>query len=390
MTTSRRSFLGAAAATGGTLLFGNTPPLRAAERRRVAPFDGVGRAPRALDILILGGTGFTGPHQVRYALARGHRITLLNRGRTDVSWPGSVTELTADRNEPGAVRAALAGRRWDVCIDNPTTLPFWVRDAGEALADNVDRYFFISTISVYADNSRPGMDETTALARYEGDDPLKETMETYTASRGRLYGPLKVASEREAERWFPGRTTIIRPGLIVGPGDATDRFTYWPARIDRGGEVLAPGDGSDPTQIIDARDLAEWTIRMAEEGHTGIYNATGHPRPIDELLYGVRAVTASDVQFHWAPADFLADQQVAPWSNMPVWVPQRGDNAGWSRVSIRRALDRGLTFRTLAITAADTLAWFRYLPADRQAALRAGLAPDRERELLAALKARGS
>lgn len=390
MATSRRTFVKLGAAAGGAIGLGIVPELHAAEPRvRVHPLDGIARANQPLRILILGGTGFTGPHQVRYALARGHRLTLLNRGRREVDWPAEVEELVADRNEPGAVKAALAGREWDVCIDNPTTLPVWVRDAGEALQDaNIRQYVFISTISTYADNSRPGMDENTRLAEYEGEDPLAETMESYREAGGRLYGPLKVASEREAEKWFPGRVTVIRPGLIVGPGDQSDRFTYWPVRIDRGGEILAPGDGSDPTQIIDARDLAEWTIRMAEDRRYGIYNATGRSRRIDELLYGVRAVTTSDASFTWVPQEFLIEQQVRGWSDLPVWVPNREDNAGWSRVSIQRALDAGLTFRPLATTAHDTLEWWKSLPQERRDNPVTGLTAEREREVLAAWKAR--
>lgn len=386
--TTRRTFVKLAAGAGGALGVGGVSALHAAAPVRYSPLQHVERARRQLDILILGGTGFTGPHQVRYALARGHRLTLLNRGQREVEWPGEVEELTADRNVPGSVQQALGDREWDVCIDNPTTLPHWVRDAGEVLKDRVGQYVFISTISVYSDNSVPGMDEETALAVYEGEDPLKETMETFRSSRGRLYGPLKAAAEREAEKWFPERTTVIRPGLIVGPGDQSDRFTYWPVRIDRGGEVLAPGTGEDPTQIIDARDLAEWTIRMVEERHTGIYNATGKPRSMAELLYGVRAVTTSDVTFTWVPQEFLAEQQVRGWSDMPVWVPSEPDNAGWARVSITRALERGLTFRPLAPTAADTLAWFGTLPAERQSEMLAGIEPEREREVLAAWKSR--
>ncbi len=383
---SRRTFVKVSAAAGGALMLGGPRALHA-RPLSVPALDGVEPASQSLRILILGGTGFTGPHQVRYALARGHRLTLLNRGRREVDWPTEVEELVADRNEPGAVKAALAGRTWDVCIDNPTTLPFWVRDAGEALRGNVGQYVFISTISVYADNSRAGMDEQTELARYDGEDPLTETMDTYRASQGRLYGPLKVASEREGEKWFPGKTTVIRPGLIVGPGDQSDRFTYWPIRIDRGGEILAPGTGEDPTQIIDARDLAEWTIRMVEGKHMGIYNATGKPRAMAEMLYGIRAVTTSDAQFTWVPQEFLEKHQVRGWSDMPVWVPSRPDNAGWSRVSITRALDKGLTFRPLATTAADTIEWFKTLPAERQANMVSGIKPDREREVLAAWKA---
>jgi len=232
---------------------------------------------RKLRILILGGTGFTGPHQVRYALARGHKVTLFNRGRQPHEWPGEVEELIGDRNT-GDLKV-LEGREWDVCIDNPTTLPFWVRDAGHVLSGKVGQYVFISTISVYAANDKPA-DETAAVLPYAGKDPMAETQDTLKASQGELYGPLKAISEQEAARQFPGKTTVIRPGLIVGPGDETDRFTYWPVRLSRGGEVLAPGDGTDPVQFVDARDLAEWTIRMAEARTLGVFNATGPARAL--------------------------------------------------------------------------------------------------------------
>ena len=195
-------------------------------------------AVRPLRILILGGTGFTGPHQVRYALARGHHVTLFNRGRRPQDWPGEVEELTGDRDTGDL--ASLAGREWDVCIDNPTSVPFWVRDAGTALRGRIGHYVFISTLSVYADTSRPGMDESGPLAVYRGRDVMAETRASLQADMG-LYGPLKAACETEAARQFPDITTVIRPGLIVGPGDETDRFTYWPVRIARGGEVLLPG-----------------------------------------------------------------------------------------------------------------------------------------------------
>src|ERR1700722_8164973 len=227
---------------------------------------------KSMRILILGGTGFTGPHQVAYALARGHQVTLFNRGKSPHAWPGQVEELIGDRNT-GDLKA-LEGRTWDVCIDNPTTLPFWVRDAGRVLGGKVGQYIFISTVSVYAANDKPA-DETAALLRYTGADPMAETIATLAASDRRLYGPLKAVSEAEAKRQFGAATTIIRPGLIVGPGDETDRFTYWPVRLAKGGEVLTPGDGADPVQFIDARDLAEWTIRMAETRMLGVFNATG-------------------------------------------------------------------------------------------------------------------
>src|SRR5437870_10700857 len=267
MKTTRRHFIKLSAAAGGALGFATRSTIVFAEEP-VKP----------LRILILGGTGFTGPYQVRYALSRGHKVTTFNRGKTHPGeLPKEVEQLIGDRN---GQLDALKGRKWDVVIDNPTTLPVWVRDAAEILKGNVDRYVFISTISVYSDNSKPGMDESGPLAKYEGADAMKETQATMRASNFRLYGPLKVLSEAEAEKWFPGKALIIRPGLIVGPRDETDRFTYWPVRIDRGGEVLAPGNPNDQVQFIDARDLAEWTIRMAENHETGIYNATGPAKPL--------------------------------------------------------------------------------------------------------------
>ena len=346
-----------------------------------------GRAGRPLRILILGGTGFTGPFQVRYALERGHHVTLFNRGRRTMDWPAEVEELNGDR-DIGDV-GALAGRTWDVCIDNPTSLPSWVRDVGQVLGGNVEHYVFISTLSVFADSSTPSLAETAALAQYEGDDPMQETMTTLRADMG-LYGPLKALSEAEAEKQFPGITTVIRPGLIVGPGDASDRFTYWPVRLARGGEVLAPGDGSDPIQFVDARDLAEWTIRMAEQRMFGIFNATGpdYEMSMAAMLYGIRAVTTAGASLTWVPAEFLARHDVAPWRHMPVWVPGTGETAGFARTSNAKAVAAGLSFRPLATTAADTLEWLLGQPPERQSELRAGIAPEREAEVLAAWHAR--
>jgi len=269
-------------------------------------------------------------------------------------------------------------------IDNPTSVHVWVRDVAQVLKGNVDRYVFISTISVYADNSKPN-DETGALAKYEGADAMKETRDTLIASQFKLYGPLKALSEAEAEKWFPKKTLIIRPGLIVGPGDQTDRFTYWPVRVDRGGEVMAPGAPEDPVQFIDARDLAEWTIRMVENGETGIYNATGPAKELGTggMLDGIKTALNANANFTWVSAEFLEQQKVAPWSDMPVWVPPKGEDGGLSRTSIKKALAKGLTFRPLADTARDTLSWFKTQPAERQAELKAGLKPEREKEVLA-------
>ena len=339
-------------------------------------------APKPLRILILGGTGFIGPHQVRYAQERGHTVTLFNRGKTNPGLFPNVEKLQGDR-AVGDYKA-LKGRDWDVVIDNPTTFPRWVREAGAALKGHAKHYVFISTISVYAANDTPDADETAAVGTTDTPDSEDRT------KFGQLYGPLKALSEKEAEKAFPGRATVIRPGLIVGPGDLSDRFTYWPARLARGGEVLAPGNPTDAVQIIDARDLAEFTIRVCENNTTGVYNCTGPQSPLTmaEMLGGIRAVMSTDAHLTWVDAPFLEAQQVRPWADMPVWVPPDADSKGFARRSIRRALDKGLTFRPLAVTAKDTLDFYNAEPEERKAKLRAGLDPAREKEVLAAWHAK--
>jgi 2'-hydroxyisoflavone reductase len=358
---------------------------------RLAAFTGMAQALPAMAqslkpmrLLILGGTGFIGPYQIRYALARGHHVTIFNRGRQKENWPGPVEELLGDRD--GDLKA-LEGHDWDVCIDNPTTLPVWVRDAARVLKGHVGQYIFISTISAYAANDQIA-DETAPLAAYKGDDAMAETTKSLNANF-QLYGPLKAASEKEAlKQYGEAATTIIRPPLIVGPGDSTDRFTYWPVRLARGGEILAPGDGSDPVQFIDARDLAEWTVRMAEQRTTGMFNAGGPARPITmrQMLEGIAEGIHVEPKFAWAPQDFLKANKVSAWGNMPVWFPGQGATFGFHRRDISRALAAGITYRPLPVTAADTLAWFRTLSAERQAKLRSGITPEREAELLGKLR----
>lgn len=340
---------------------------------------------KPLSLLILGGSGFTGPHQVRYALSRGHKLTLFNRGRRPKEWPAAVEELTGDRDTGNY--SALKGRKFDVCIDNPTSVPHWVRDAASVLKGNIGHYIFISTISVYAGSDQIGSDEVAPREKYTGKDAMAETNVELRKNMS-LYGPLKALSEDEAHKQYPGITTVIRPGLIVGPGDETDRFTYWPVRLARGGKVLVP-PLADPVQIIDARDLAEWTIRMAESKITGDFNGVGPGFELSTgaMLHGINALTTKGAVLREASAEFLSKHKVNAWSDLPVWVPGQGETAGFHRRSNARAIAAGLTFRPLATTAADTLIWFEQQPAARQETLRAGLKAERETELLVLLGA---
>ena len=380
MSTSRRKFLKLSALAGGTVGAGLIPGLNALSNSARA----LGSvAAKPLNILILGGTGFTGPFQVQYALKRGHKVTVFNRGKTHPGeLPKEAEQLLGDRN---GQLDALKGRKWDVCIDIPTTLPVWVRDAAQVLKGNVDRYVFISTISVFSDVSKPNMDENGPLAEYKGADAMAETQTTLRANLG-LYGPLKALSEKEAEKWFPGKSLIVRPGLIVGPGDESDRFTYWPVRIEKGGEVLAPGTPADPVQFIDARDLAEWVIRMAEQGTVGTFNATGpnYKLTMGKMFDEIKAATKSNATFTWADADFLRAQKVRAWSDMPTWVPPKGDSIGFSQINVQKAISKGLTFRPIGDTTRATLEWFHKQTPERQAKLKAGLTAERETAVLAA------
>lgn len=340
---------------------------------------------KPMKILILGGTGFIGPHQVRYAVSRGHTVTVFNRGRRPQDFPDAVEELVGDRNTSDL--KSLEGRSWDVCIDNPTTLPFWVRDAARVLKGKVGHYLFVSTLSAYAGNERPGQDETAPTAAYAGADAFAERGPV----KPELYGPLKAASEAEARTQFgAGSTAIVRPGLIVGPGDDTDRFTYWPVRLARGGEVLAPGDGSDPIQYIDVRDLAEWTIRLVEQRTAGTFNAIGPAGPLTmrETLAGVAKGVGTAPTYAWVPTSWLEEKDVNGWSDLPLWLPGQGRTAGFHRRANAAAIKAGLTFRPLPTTARDTLDWWNGLPPERRAKPKTGLTAEREAALLAAWKAK--
>jgi 2'-hydroxyisoflavone reductase len=392
MSASRRTFLKLSAALAGAVGFDafTGHPLEA------APAPGrtrrnVGRARAPLSILVIGGTGFTGPEQVEYALERGHRVTVINRNRTRPDFfkgkGQQVEQLVGDLNTD---MSALKDRTFDAVLDIPTTAPYWVRNVAQYMKGRTKHYTFISTISVYADNATAGADETAPTA------PMPADVDPFTpdpSMRGRYYGQLKAFSEKFVRETYPD-SLIIRPGLIVGPLDPSDRFTYWPVRIDKGGEVMAPGAPTDPVQFIDARDLAEWTIKMIEAKETGTYNATGPDKPLTmaEMLYGIKAVTTAGAQFTWVPADFLAQQNVRGWRDMPVWIAPSPATAGFSKRSVAKAVAKGLTFRPLAVTAKDTIDWAKTRTAEQQKALAegrlAGMSATREAEVLAAWRAR--
>ncbi|HYX29562.1 MAG TPA: NAD-dependent epimerase/dehydratase family protein, partial [Pyrinomonadaceae bacterium] len=239
--------------------------------------------------------------------------------------------------------------------------------------------------------SWPGMGEDGPLAQYDGPDPMKWTVEALRSSTQALYAPLKVLSEKETQKWFPGKFVIIRPGLIVGPGDESDRFTYWAVRVARGGEVLTPGDPKkDAVQFIDARDLAEWTIRMVEQGDTGIYNAVGFKEKLlmSQMLDDIKSATKSDAQFTWVNIDFLLEQKIHAWYDMPVWVAPKGPESGFSNLSNKKALTKGISFRPVSDTALATLEWFQNQSPQRQATLRSGISSARESQILAAWHAK--
>ncbi|MBK9966011.1 MAG: NAD-dependent epimerase/dehydratase family protein [Holophagales bacterium] len=342
-------------------------------------------APAKKRVLILGGTRFLGPALVDAALAKGWELTLFNRGKSN---PGlfkdrPLEEIHGDRNVVDDVKK-LAGRKWDAVIDTSGYFPKQVRSAMAVLAGNVGQYVFISSISVYATPMKAGMDESSALSRLPAGtdvDALKDITEGN-------YGALKLLCEEAAEKLMPGRTLNIRPGYIVGTRDGSDRFTYWPVRIRKGGEVLVPGKPSDPLQFIDVRDLGDWTIRMVESGTNGVYNATG---PKEKLTMGpfleaCRKASGSSAKLTWAPEARLKELGITPEADFPIWVSTESPEAGIGEVSIARALKAGLTFRPLSETIQSTLAWWDSLPEDRRAKMRAGLAPEKETAALAALK----
>jgi 2'-hydroxyisoflavone reductase len=325
-----------------------------------------------MKILIIGGTVFLGRHLVEAAQARGHEVTLFNRGQHNPELFADVEKIRGDRTRAEDLKA-LQGRHWDAVVDTCGYVPRIVRMSAEALADYADHYTFVSTGSVYGDTAT-GPDESTPVVTMP--DP---TVEEVT---GETYGPLKALCEQAAEAAMPGRVLHVRAGLIVGPNDQSDRFTYWPVRVARGGEVLAPGRPDRAVQFIDVRDLAAWIIHMAEKKQAGVYNATGPATTLTmaQLLETCRTALGSDATFTWAPDQWLLEQKVGVWMEMPLWIPD-GPSDGFMFADIRKALAAGLTFRPLAETVRDTVAWDQTRPAELQR--RAGLKPEREAELLA-------
>ena len=371
--------LTAAAALAGRAVAGPGDPAPPSPLPVPAPLGVAVPAARSLKILVLGGTAFLGPEFVTLAVARGHTVTLFNRGKTQPGLFPDLEKLHGDRN--GDV-SALRGRTFDAVLDTSAYVPSHVRRIREVLGETVAHYTLVSTISVYPSlgQSRDVIDEDSPLGKM--DDPTSEKVSDGS------YGPLKALCEKAAEAAWPGKVANVRPGLIVGPGDPTDRFTYWPARVARGGEVLAPGDGNDEAQCIDVRDLAAFLVRVTEEHTVGVYNAVGFEGRVSfaELLHGAKCALRHDVTFTWVPAAFLEKQQVAAWQNLPLWLPPDGNG----HVKNERAIAKGLAFRPVARTLADTWAWVR--ESHREVAWGTGKAPGlseaKEAAVLAAYRVR--
>ena len=350
-----------AAITAGLML----SPLRAAQAK-------------PLRVLILGGTGFIGPHFVETLKGAGHTLTLLNRGRRNPKLFPDVETLVGDRN---GQMDAIKNRDWDVVIDNSGYTLKQVKLSTDILKGHVQHYIFVSSISAYADLTPPGIDEDYTLATLS-DPNIEEITDT-------SYGGLKVICEKTVQQAFGKNSAIIRPTYIVGPGDPTDRFTYWPVRVAKGGEMIAPGSASDPIQFIDVRDLANFMRACVEQRLSGSYNACNPPGAvtIGDLLETSKRVSGANTKFVWAPTEFLEKNKALEGLEVPIWAPPVGELAGATLVSSARAVAKGLRFRPLETTVRDTLAWHKTRPAEQQQTLRAGFSPEREAQLLKALRA---
>jgi 2'-hydroxyisoflavone reductase len=347
--------LGAAALAAGTFnsaAFANTKPLR---------------------VLILGGTGFIGPHFVDSLRGAGHKLTLFNRGKRNPGLFPDVETLNGDRH--GQVDA-LKNRDWDVVIDNSGYLPKDVKLTADLLKGHTQYYLFISSISAYADLTPPGIDEDYKLATLSSPD---------SEDLNKDYGALKALCEQAVEATYGNACSIVRPSYIVGPGDTSDRFTYWPLRTSRGGEMLVPGTASDPVQFIDVRDLTDFVRLCVEQRIPGRYNACNPAGAVTmgDVLQTTKRLTKADTRFTWVDLAFVEKHKLMESNELPIWAPTTGEQAGATLVSSARAVAKGLRFRDLSTTVTDTLAWQSKRPAEQQKKPRAGLTPEREAELLA-------
>ena len=369
---TRRQFVGAATAAVGGLALGGCGGEGGGDAGGADA--GGGGSPTPLRILILGGTNFIGPHQVRAAVARGHEVTLFNRGITNPDLFPDLETLIGDRNDD---LDALAGREWDVVIDNPANIPRWVRLSAEALSGSVGKYVYVSSTGVYVPYLTTDIREDAPVDTIE--DPDTEVVD------GRTFGALKALAEDEARGAFPDSHLVVRPTYIIGPGDPTDRYTYWPVRLSRGGEVLAPGNSADPMQHVDVRDLGAFMIKAVEDDLTGTVNVVGPREPLTmgSLLERTRTAIGSDAELVWVDAAFLRDHDLPA---LTYWTEPAGDYLGMMQVNGDRAFAAGFEPRPLEQTARETLEWFNAQDAERQE-LRAGLAPEREAELIAAFRA---
>jgi 2'-hydroxyisoflavone reductase len=339
-----------------------------------------------MKLLILGGTRFVGRHLVTAALSRNHEITLFNRGQHPAAALASVETIYGDRNSD---LAKLQGQRWDAVVDTCGYLPRIVSASVEILSHSVDRYVFISSLSVYADVSVFGIDETAPLATLTSEqldqaNAIDSSGQVSAVTYGKMYGGLKALCERAVAEALPNRVLIIRPGLIVGSYDYSDRFTYWVQRVARGGEILAPGRPDRYLQFIDVQDLAEWTLRMIERKETGVYNANSLPYNLtmERVLEECKIVSDSDASFTWVSDNFLVQEKVAPWSEMPLWMPEESEPhlKGFMFINCNKAVGSGLSFRRLNDTIRDTLTWCETNRLKEE--LKAGIDMDKEQRLL--------
>lgn len=399
MPTTRRDFLQYSMAASAAAAIG-LPKVRAAiARPRSAP----------QKILILGGTAFVGPACMEAALARGHKVTLFNRGvhelkRKEAGRPSLVPDgvevlygnrdprLTADdwkkdpakdgEKDPNSPKglSQLEGKKWDAVIDTSGFFPRMVKASAELLAPNVKQYVFISSISVYKNNDKPGADESDELGHLE-DASVEDFGPEF-----KNYGPGKAACEEAAEKAMPGRVANVRPGFIVGPRDTSARFLYWPVRAEKGGEMVVPGKPSDPIQIIDVRDLAEWIIHLIETNTNGAFNATGPEKPLtmEAMVAGCKAGAKSDVKPVWVAADFMKEQGVDPVQSCPLWLPPEGETSGFHNRSVAKAIAAGLKFRSVEDTAKASLEWYHGLPTETQSKVVRLIPPEKEASLLKA------